>query len=97
MRDGHDRGRHVVVAGEDGCGERVTVKQLLRRGQSGSEAEVTLGNTGFDIVALANSGALLLQGALLNRVALNKQLMKALCDSHRTYNLRQHIQEVVNR
>lgn len=51
----------------------------------------------YDVVALANSGALLLQGALLNRVAGNKQVMKALCDSHRTYNLRQHVQDVVNR
>jgi hypothetical protein len=51
----------------------------------------------YEIVALANSGALRLQGALLNRVALNKRLMKALCDSYRTYNLRQMIQEVVSR
>lgn len=51
----------------------------------------------YEVFALANSGALLLQGALLNRVALNKQLMKAICDSHRTYNLRQMTQEVVNR
>ena len=51
----------------------------------------------YEVVTLANSGALLLQGALLNRVALNKQLMKAICDSHRLYNLRQMTQEVVNR
>ncbi|WP_156297378.1 HEPN domain-containing protein [Mycobacterium paragordonae] len=51
----------------------------------------------YEVATLANSGALLLQGALLNRVALNKQLMKALCDSHRNYNLRQMTQEVVNR
>jgi hypothetical protein len=51
----------------------------------------------YEVMALANSGALLLQGALLNRVAVNKQLMKAICDSHRTYNLRQMTQEIVRR
>lgn len=50
-----------------------------------------------DVLALGDSGALLLEGALLNRIAGNKQVMKAICESHRMYSLKQHIREVVNR
>jgi hypothetical protein len=51
----------------------------------------------YEVSTLADSGALLLQGALLNRVALNKRLMAFICDSHRTQNLREMTREVVNR
>lgn len=50
-----------------------------------------------DVLALGDSGALLLEGALLNRIAGNKKVMRAICESHRTYNLKQHTQEVVNK
>jgi hypothetical protein len=46
-----------------------------------------------EVALLGDSGALLLLGALLNRVAGNKEPIKAICDSHRThmigYNVRQ--------
>jgi hypothetical protein len=51
----------------------------------------------YDIIALGESGALLLQGALPNRVAGNKRVMKAICDSPRTHSLMQHVRKVVNR
>jgi hypothetical protein len=51
----------------------------------------------YDIFALGESGALLLQGALLNRVAGNKKVMEAICNSHRTHNLMHHVRKVVNR
>jgi hypothetical protein len=39
----------------------------------------------YEMGLLADSGALLLLGALLNRAAGNKTPMKVICDSHRTY------------
>lgn len=50
-----------------------------------------------DISILADSGALLLQGALLNRIAQNKSLMIELCSSHRTQYLKAAVQDLLNR
>ncbi len=50
-----------------------------------------------DIDVLADSGALLLQGARLNRIAQNKSLMIELCNSHRTQRLKASIQDLLNR
>ncbi|ASL20806.1 hypothetical protein AN931_27265 [Mycobacterium intracellulare subsp. chimaera] len=50
-----------------------------------------------EVELLGDSGALLLLGALLNRVAGNRTPMKALCNSHRThmigYNMRKLLQQ----
>lgn len=48
-----------------------------------------------EIYLLGESGALLLQGALLNRVANNRKLMKILCDSHRNNRLMHSVQKLV--
>jgi hypothetical protein len=51
----------------------------------------------YEVQTLGDTGALLLLGALLNRVAGNKVPMKVLCQSHRTENLKQNVRRLVNR
>lgn len=48
-----------------------------------------------EVATLGDSGALLLLGALLNRVANNKKVMAAICDSHRNYGLGLQTRKVV--
>ncbi len=50
-----------------------------------------------DIVTLGDSGALLLLGALLNRIAGSKRPMEVLCQSHRTEHLKQNVRRLMNR
>lgn len=48
-----------------------------------------------EVQTLGDTGALLLLGALLNRVAGNRNPMKAITSSHRTQRLKQRIQKLV--
>jgi hypothetical protein len=50
-----------------------------------------------EVQTLGDTGALLLLGALLNRIAGNKVPMKVLCQSHRTENLKQTVRKLLNR
>ncbi len=50
-----------------------------------------------DIVTLGDSGALLLLGALLSRIAGSKRPMEVLCRSHRTEHLKQNVRRLMNR
>ena len=51
----------------------------------------------YEVQTLGDTGALLLLGALLNRIAGNKIPMKVLCDSHRTDNLKQNVRKLLSR
>lgn len=50
-----------------------------------------------EIGAVAQSGEILLQCALMNQVAGNKQITRKICESHRTHYLGRQIREIVKR
>ncbi|BBY37839.1 hypothetical protein MMAN_19730 [Mycobacterium mantenii] len=50
-----------------------------------------------DVFTIARSAEILLQSALLNRIARNKKMTDIVCDSHRNYNVGVDVRKIVER
>jgi hypothetical protein len=85
-------GRHVGPAFAEFVGDLAKWSDRFWETYNSLKHAPTFEYDAAEVRLLGDSGALLLLGALLNRVAGNRTPMKVLCDSHRThmigYNLR---------
>ena len=88
-------GRHVGPAFTDFVGDLDKWSQLFWDTYNSLKHAPSYEYDPRDIEVLGDTGPLLLLGALLNRVAGNRNPMKAITSSHRTQRLKQRIQKLV--
>lgn len=90
-------GRHVGPAFAEFVGDLEAWSELFWRTYNQLKHAPNFEYDPYEIHLLGESGALLLQGVLLNRVAGNRKLMKVLCESHRNHRLMSSVQKLVGR
>lgn len=71
--------------------------KILRDTYNRIKHEPSFSYDGGDVDAITRSAEVLLQSALLNRVARNKQMTKVICESHRNHNLGSSVRKIVAR
>jgi hypothetical protein len=90
-------GRHVGPAFADFVGDLAKWSDLFWNTYNHLKHVPSFDYSPNDVRILGDTGALLLLGELLNRVAGNKRPMEMLCRNLRTEDLKQNVRELVNR
>ena len=88
-------GRHVGSAFADFVGDLYKWSDLFWTTYNNLKHAPNFEYDPYEVQTLGDTGALLLLGALLNRIAGSKTPMKVLCQSHRTENLKQNVRKLL--
>jgi hypothetical protein len=90
-------GRHVGPAFADFVGDLMKWSDLFWETYNHLKHAPTFEYSPNDVKILADTGALLLLGELLNRIAGNRRPIEILCRSHRNEDLKRNVRELVDR